>query len=412
MFGGGGGGPDPNVDNTALYEVLGLDSNCSDADIKKAWRRAAVAHHPDRGGDTKMFQKCQQANEILSDPEKREQYDRYGDKFLNGEAGGGGGGDMEDMLRQMFGGGGGQRQRGPPRGKDVGVRYSVSLEELYTGVTKEFDWQRKNICSVCNGLGGPADAKETCTDCEGRGVKIQVVRMGPMVTQQRVHCGSCEGHGHVMDKARECKPCGGVGVVVEDRVLIFDISPGMNTGDKIKMSEEGDKVIPEMIPGDVYIVVEVDEHDDFERRGDHLVYEKQISLLESLTGFKFTMTTLDGRTLEIESANGEVFHPGMLKMISGEGMPTHRNPVLKGLLLIRFDVVFPERMNMDIESYKSLSALLPAGDHTHPMYTDSQYAGKSLNLLEDVSQELLNRLSSDQYEDGNDDQQGQPCHVQ
>jgi DnaJ family protein A protein 2 len=374
--GGGGGGP---VDNKKFYELLGIEPGASEQEIKKGWRKTAATLHPDRGGDTQKFQEAQRAYEILSDPEKRARYDKFGEAAFSGNdaGGGGGGGDMDDVLRAFFGGGGGgpRGPRGPPRGKDVGMKFEVSLNELYTGAEKKVDWERKQLCKECDGNGGPPEAKTECHTCDGHGIVIKTMRMGPMIQQQQVHCPDCRGQGYSMKESLMCKPCRGKGIIDETVDLHFTISPGMTHGEKIKLAEEGDRVMKEMIPGDVYIVLDQAKHPEFERHGDHLVYKKKISLLEALTGFQFIINHLDGRQLRVSSPQDDIPHkvvkPGDLKLISHEGMPTHRNPLVKGVLAIQFEIEFPESIGaIGTEEFKTLHKFLPLGDNMHSKYKD------------------------------------------
>eukprot|EP00475_Leptophrys_vorax_P028924 TRINITY_DN4214_c0_g1_i1.p1 TRINITY_DN4214_c0_g1~~TRINITY_DN4214_c0_g1_i1.p1 ORF type:complete len:507 (-),score=137.13 TRINITY_DN4214_c0_g1_i1:53-1573(-) len=390
--GGGGGGPPPRggsggggsqpVDNESFYKILGVEKGCSEQELKKAWRKTAAVLHPDRGGDTQKFQEAQRAYEILSDPDKRARYDRFGEAAFSGnDAGGGGsgGGDMDDVLRAFFGGGGpgggGGGRRGPPRGRDVGMKFEVSLEELYSGAEKKVEWERKTLCKSCDGNGGPPEAKTECSTCDGHGVVIRMVRMGPMIQQEQRHCPDCRGQGYSMKESLKCRPCNGQGIVQEKVDLTFTISPGMQHGEKIKLAEEGDRVMKEMIPGDVYMVLEQTPHPEFERKGDHLIYKKKIALLEALTGFQFIINHLDGRQLRISSphdaAPHQVVKPGDLKIVSNEGMPTHRNPLVKGSLVVQFEVEFPSEIgSVGSEEFKILHKFLPVGENTHSKFKE------------------------------------------
>ncbi len=381
------------VDNKRFYDLLGIDSSASENDIKKAWRKTALALHPDRGGDTEKFQEAQRAYEILSDPEKRQRYDRFGEKaFEGGDAGGGGHGDMDDVLRAFFGGGGGSGggRRGPPRGKDVGMKVEVTLTELYCGAERTVDWERKGLCKPCDGNGGPPDAKSVCSTCDGNGIVIRVMRIGPMVQQQQGPCPDCRGQGYRMKESLMCKVCRGQGLIDEKVQLKYTIDPGMTNGEKIKLSQEGDRLSKDMIPGDVYMVLELVKDDDdeaskFERKGvDHLLYKKKISLLEALTGYQFVITHLDGRKLRVASPSTldntthQVVKPGDLKLISREGMPSLRNPLVKGNLVIQFEVEFPMFLNLsskhkgfvDRSDFETLHKFLPLGENLHPNFKD------------------------------------------
>lgn len=394
MFGGGfeqffGGGmprgaaaPSGPVDNNKYYELLGLDPSASEQDIKKAWKKTAARLHPDRGGDTEKFQEAQHAYEVLSDPQKKSLYDQFGEDAVTGNAAGGGGGhgDMNDILSSFFGGGG-QRNQGPPRGRDVGVKIEVTLEDLYLGSDRKLDWERKGLCSSCDGNGGPPEAKSQCSNCDGHGVVVKVIRMGHMIQQQQMRCPNCKGQGYLMKASLMCKNCKGEGIIDEKVALNYTISPGMSNGEKIRLAQEGDRVVKEMIPGDVYVVLETKKHDTFERKGEHLLTKKKISLLEALTGFQFNLPHLDGRVLRIasplvgaENPVHKVVKPGDLMVVSHEGMPTFRNPLVKGNLVIQFEIEFPDQIVpsgiVSKQDYVNLHRFLPLGKNTHSQHTE------------------------------------------
>ena len=172
-------GPPKEVDNEKFYKVLGVDKNAEYNTIKKAYFKLARTHHPDRGGDKEKFQEIQAAYEVLSDKEKRETYDRYGEDGLKE---GGGGGGMDDLLSQMFGGGGRRGPGGPPqkkKGKPVMHPLKCTLEEIYNGKTTKIAVNRDRICEACEGRGGKEGAVQKCTTCRGRGIVTRMTQLGP-----------------------------------------------------------------------------------------------------------------------------------------------------------------------------------------------------------------------------------------
>jgi len=384
MFGGGmpGGGRKGPVDNKGLYEALGLDRSASSEDIKKAFRKLAMKHHPDRGGDADKFKEISTAHEILSDPEKKATYDQGGLEALAG--GGGGGGGAEDIFASMFGGRGGQRRSGPQKGEDKVHPLKVSLEDLYNGKTVKLAIHRKKPCLDCEGRGGKPGAEKTCSDCKGKGVKVQLRQIGPgMVQQMQSVCPTCRGECKQMDAKDKCTSCKGNKIYQDRKVLEVAIEKGMKNNHKIKFASEADE-IPGTIAGDIVIVVQEKEHDLFKRKGADLVYSLDISLSESLCGFTRTLTHLDGRTLVFKNEPGQIVKQGSVKQINGEGMPYHGNPFTKGNLFLVFNITYPKTLS--IAAVDAIKKVLPVGkvptlsgeeEECHLVDTDVNQIGKN-----------------------------------
>ncbi|ETV96692.1 hypothetical protein H310_10010 [Aphanomyces invadans] len=405
FFGHGGGyeghgGPSKPVDNSTFYETLGVPKNASAADIKKAYRKLALKNHPDKGGDPELFKNITVAYEALSDPEKRELYDQYGEEGL--QHGGGGGHHGADMFSQMFGGRGG-RPRGPQRGEDLTHPLKVSLEDLYNGKTVKLAVNRDVLCGGCAGRGGPEGAETTCGTCNGRGMRIQHRQIAPgMVQQVQSVCPDCRGQGKSIRESDRCKVCRGNKVTKERKVLEVHIEKGMRNGQRITFSGEADQS-PGTIPGDIIFVVQEKEHAVFQRKGGNLIFEKKISLVEALTGFETIVEHLDGRHLHVKSVPGEVIKPNQFKAIQGEGMPQHGNPFVKGQLVILFKVEFPTRLNVD-----QTRVLLSVFQRPAPVgrFSDSEEA-----FLTDFDAEAAQEQAQrDAYD--SDDERGQPRGVQ
>lgn len=216
---GGARGPKKEVDNKKFYELLGVQKNATTDEIKKAFRKLALKMHPDRGGDTEKFQELNRAYEVLSDPEKRELYDNYGEEGL--KEGGGGGPDLSDLLGGMFGMGGGRgKQSGPKKGKSVLHPVKATLADLYNGKTSKVVVNRDRICSKCNGVGGKAGSVQTCSGCKGRGMRTYMQQLGPgMYSQSTRPCDDCQGQGETVSEKDKCKTCEGKKVVKEKKIL-------------------------------------------------------------------------------------------------------------------------------------------------------------------------------------------------
>ncbi|TMW58360.1 hypothetical protein Poli38472_009919 [Pythium oligandrum] len=367
MFGGGfesffGGGFDGGhmpaskpVDNTKYYEALGVPKTATAAEIKKAYRKLALKNHPDKGGDPELFKSITVAYEVLSDPEKRELYDQYGEEGLQN---GGGAPDAGDIFSQFFRGGGSRRRTGPQKGEDLTHPLKVSLEDLYNGKTVKLAVNRDVLCGRCEGRGGAEGAEKVCDTCQGRGMRVQMRQIGPgMVQQMQSVCPDCRGQGKTIREADRCKGCKGKKVTKERKVLEVHIEKGMRHGQRITFSGEADQA-PGTIPGDIIFVVQEKEHATFQRKGGNLIMEKKISLVEALCGFEMMVEHLDGRHLHIKTRPGEIIKPNQFKAVHGEGMPTHGNPFVKGQLVILFKVQFPESGALSEKQISTLKTIM------------------------------------------------------
>lgn len=335
-------GPSQPVDNSKFYELLGVSKDASESQIKKAYRMRALKEHPDKGGDPEKFKELTRAYEVLSDPDKRRLYDQYGEEGLGGDAEGGGGG-MGDLFSQLFGGGGGRRgPSGPTKGEDIVHPIHVKLEDIYNGRLIKLAITRDVICTDCSGSGCASGASETtCDDCKGRGVRVVVRQMGPgMIQQMQSPCKECKATGKVIPAGQECNGCKGAKVKPSKKVLEVHIPKGVKDNHRIVMSGESSEK-PGQLPGDVVFVVKIKPHHTFKRLHHHLLLEKDISLVDALTGFKFTFNHLDNRKVEVSSPPNEVIQYGVFKQIPELGMPIEQTPFRHGDLIIRFNVIFP-----------------------------------------------------------------------
>jgi len=339
----GGRGPPKNVDTTKLYETLGVDKSADAKDIKKAYRKLAVKHHPDKGGDEQKFQEISAAYEVLSDAEKRQKYDKFGLDGLE-EGGGGGGRSADDIFSMFFGGGagGGGGRRGPRKGESINHPIKVSLEDLYNGKTVKLAINRQVIIGEAT----------MCSSCEGQGIVVELrqIALG-MVQQVQKRCPRCtDGY--------ECK------TRKERKVLEVHVEKGMKNGQKVSFRGMADEK-PNMEPGDINFIVQEKEHDVFKRKGADLLITKTLSLNEALCGFEFEITHLDKREIVIKSTPGEIIKPEThggqpyVKIVSNEGMPSKGNPFVKGDLYVLFRVEFPVDGELDTETVATIKKALP-----------------------------------------------------
>ncbi|PKA50893.1 DnaJ protein like [Apostasia shenzhenica] len=354
-------------DNTRYYEILGVSKNVSQDDLKKAYRKAAIKNHPDKGGDPEKFKELAQAYEVLSDPEKREIYDQYGEDALKEGMGGGAAHDPFDIFQSFFGGspfGGnassrGRRQR---RGDDVIHPLKVPLEDLYNGTSKKLSLSLNVLCSKCKGKGSKSGASMKCPGCQGSGMKVSIRQLGPSMIQQMQHpCNECKGTGETINDKDRCLQCKGEKVVQEKKVLEVVVEKGMQNGQKITFPGEADEA-PDCTTGDIVFVLQLKDHPKFKRKGDDLFVEHTLSLTEALCGFHFVLTHLDSRQLLIKSNPGEVVKPDQFKAVNDEGMPMYQRAFMRGKLYIHFTVDFPDSLSPD--QRRALESNLPPRSHS------------------------------------------------
>ncbi|KXN87733.1 Mitochondrial protein import protein MAS5, partial [Leucoagaricus sp. SymC.cos] len=344
------------------YNLLEVLPNASEAELKKAYRKKALKLHPDKGGDPELFKEVTQAYEVLSDPQKRSIYDARGEAGLS-ESGGMGGMDTipQDLFSQLFGGaggffgGGGGRPQGPRKTKDLVHRVHVSLEELYRGKTTKLALTRNILCSKCKGKGGKDGAVRSCPGCNGRGVKVIMRQMGPMIQQIQTACDDCSGTGEFISPKDRCSNCKGKKVIPDKKMLEVHIDKGMKGGQTVVFRGESDQS-PTAEPGDVVIVIEEKPHDRFRRQENDLLTEVEIDLLTALAGGHFAIKHLDDRALAVQVHPGDITKHGDVKVIHGQGMPSQRHHE-PGDLYVKINVKFPEAI--DAASVPLLERALP-----------------------------------------------------
>ncbi|GKZ01030.1 hypothetical protein MPSEU_001054400 [Mayamaea pseudoterrestris] len=339
--------PAEAADTTKLYELLEIPKTATQKEIKKAYFRMSKIHHPDKGGDEHLFKEISAAYEILSDPEKREKYDKYGLEGVaddNVSAAGG-----EDLFSMFFGGGGGGRRSGPRKGPSVNHPLAVSLEDLYNGKTVKLAVNRKVITG---------DVVE-CSSCHGQGMRVEIRQIAPgMVTQMQRQCSACGGQGRSAPQKNERK------------VLEVHIEKGMQHNEKIVFREMADEM-PGVETGDVNFIIQEKDHALFKRKGADLLVTKEVSLNQALCGWTWKFTHLDGREICVKTRPGQIIQCETtdpesgrtlpyITMVKDEGMPSRGNPFVKGSLYIAFHVKFPKKLSSN--QIETLREILPDAD--------------------------------------------------
>ncbi|KAM7274427.1 hypothetical protein ACFE04_016293 [Oxalis oulophora] len=368
----GRGVPRRTSNDTKYYDTLGVSKTATPDELKKAYKKAAIKNHPDKGGDSEKFKELAQAYEVLSDPEKRQIYDQYGEDGLkDGMSHGGAAHNPFDIFEQFFGGGGGgfggasfgggssRVRRQKKKGEDVVHTMKVSLEEMYNGTTKKLSLSRNILCVKCNGKGSKSGKPGTCYGCQGSGMKVTTRQIGlGMIQQMQQVCPECRGSGEVINERDRCPECKAKKVTQEKKLLEVRVNKGMQDGQKIVFEEQADEA-PDTTTGDIVFIVQQKPHPSFKRRSADLYVEHTLSLTEALCGFQFSLTHLDGRQLLIKSNPGEIIKPDQYKAVNDEGMPDYQRPFIKGRLYIQFKVVFPESGTLSPEQCRTLETILP-----------------------------------------------------
>lgn len=346
-----------------FYAVLGVSKSASPDEIKKAYRKLAHQHHPDKsGGDDKKFKEINEAYQVLSNPEKRSQYDRFGQTHEQASRNGGGfgggnpfegfdfsgfssgggfgfGGGMEDMFSDFFGGG---SRRGAQRGRDVGVDIELAFEEMATGATREMRLRRRMVCEHCQGKGGePGSASHTCSECHGSGRVRKTIQTILGAMAQVAECSKCRGKGTTFEKA--CRVCRGTGVTEGEETIRIDVPAGIDNGQTISIAGKGEAGEHGETPGDLYATVHVRPHKRFTRQGNDLHSEVRISVSQAILGGRVDVQTLDGETvmkIPAGTQSGELFR------IRGEGFPSVRSRS-RGDHIVKVKIDIPKKLSRD-----------------------------------------------------------------
>ncbi|MEI6228798.1 MAG: molecular chaperone DnaJ [Candidatus Saccharibacteria bacterium] len=341
------------------YDILGIPKTASDDEIKKAYRKAAVAHHPDKeGGDEAKFKEASEAYEVLKDSAKRQRYDQFGHAGVGGNSGGGGNpfggfggfngqnvnfdfgeGGFGDIFSQFFGGGASGRQRGPQRGRDVEVTLQLTFEEAVFGVEQKIAIDMDDVCEHCKGTTvEPGYELKTCPTCKGAGQVNRVMNtiFGPI--QQNTTCEDCGGRGKIPEKT--CTACRGRGVQKAKRTIKLKVPAGIDDGATIRLSGHGE-AIGNGQKGDLYVHIQVRAHKHFTREGDIILSEQHIDMIAAALGTEIEVATVDGNIRMKVPAGTQ---SGADFKLSGHGVP-HMNSDRRGPHIISIIVDTPTKLS-------------------------------------------------------------------
>ena len=329
------------------YEILGISRAATRDDVKKAFRKLAHRHHPDKGGDEGKFKEINEAYQILSDDKRRAEYDHYGRVFSD-QAGHGQGAegfdfsdlngfDFGEIFEDLFSFGGGRGTR-VKRGRDISIEVDLNFEESIFGVERKVLLTKAGFCSVCQGSGAAPGAKtKTCAACNGAGTVKESGKSFLGSFMKVTECRKCRGKGAVPEEF--CQNCRSTGVVSKREEVVINIPPGIRDGEIIKIAGSGE-VMSGGIAGDLYVRVNVARHPVFTREGEDLLMDLAIPVSEAMLGSERVIKAIDG-TLKIKIPAG--IDSGEYLRIRGRGVPTDERR--RGDLVIRVSVKTPKRLS-------------------------------------------------------------------
>jgi molecular chaperone DnaJ len=337
------------------YKTLGIEKNASKEDVKKAFRKLAHEHHPDKGGNAEKFKEANEAYSVLSDDSKRTQYDTYGTAspggggYQGGNAGfegfdfsGFSGGqnvdfDLGDIFGEFFGGRSSGR-RAAKKGRDISIDLELSFLESVFGAEKTIKLTKNSKCNVCDGSGAKAGTSmQTCHTCGGQGRIRETKRsfLGPVVTEKI--CETCDGSGKIPKE--KCSNCHGLGIFRKEESFSVNIPADINDGESVRLTGAGES-IKSGSSGDLYIRIHVKKDPLFKKEGKNLVTELNIKITDAVLGAKYSLKTLDG-DIELKVPEGAEF--GQILRIRGKGVPISHEK--RGDLLVKLNIKIPTRLS-------------------------------------------------------------------
>ena len=358
------------VDNK-LYNILGVSPNANEKQIIKAYRKLAMKWHPDKNNTKEAEQKFKEISEaysILSNKEKRENYDNFG---MEGMKQGMNMPNPNDIFSMFF-----NQSRNQRREKEVPQqikKIDFTLKELYFGCIKEFEINIKKKCVHCNGQG--SNFIITCNECNGKGIKVSIRRMGPMIQQIQQPCYACNGQGKYADKSKLCKTCSGDGLISNMKKFKININPGLKDQHYEVLKHMGSET-KEGVKSHLIIVVNELKDNDFIRDNNNLIYKKEILLGNSLIGAEWELDFISGEKLHIKET--DVIKDGDKKVVLDYGMPI-KSTEKKGILIIQYSIKYPDNIldknniQLEMKNFNKSKESISVTTYDYSIYEEKSY---------------------------------------
>ena len=373
------------------YDILGLDKNANEHEIKKAYKKMAIKWHPDKNPDNKdiaesKFKEISEAYHVLSDAEKKDIYDKYGEEGLKNNPGFNGEqfSSADDIFKMFFGRNNGFEenmfeQKRTKKSDPKIVSIPFTLKDAYNGSKKKITLKIKKICKECNGIGGTNP--KLCNGCSGSGVKVMNRQVGPgMIQRIQTVCNVCSGNKKIIENI--CKRCNGNKIEFEDKQFVLSLDIGIENEDKKIYENSGDH-LPGEVVGDVIFVMKEEKHNLYTRIGNDLIYNHIITLGDSIIGGTITFNNINDEKITFKEDN--IIKYNSYSIIRNKGMPIANIPNTFGDLYVKYDIIYPTK-NLSQSDKESIKKILPItiinDNNSDKLYSSKLYTDFSIDDIE------------------------------